>query len=172
VVAQAEPPAAPAESAAPAAPVLRAAPLARQSPDTASALASRGDAQADVSGALRDASPNALAKARPQAAAPSFSALERWTSFSLGTGNARRARSDVEGLPALLSAVARSATAADAALGAPVEARVALYRGNALVAVLEIAGDQVRWTPQPGGTAWVGTPPAQALDALRSALTR
>jgi hypothetical protein len=175
VVAQAEPPAAPAESAASAAPVLRAAPLARQSPDTASALASRGDAQADVSGALRDASPNAHAKAvRPQAAGPSFSALERWTSFSegAGAGNARRARSDVEGLPALLRAVARSATAADAALGAPVEARVALYRGNALVAVLEIAGDQVRWTPQPGGTAWVGTPPAQALDALRSALTR
>jgi hypothetical protein len=162
---------------APAAPVLRAAPLARQSPDTASALASRGDAQADVSGALRDASPNAHAKAvRPQAAGPSFSALERWTSFSegagAGAGDARRARRDVEGLPALLSAVARSATAADAALGAPVEARVALYRGNALVAVLEIAGDQVRWTPQPGGTAWVGTPPAQALDALRSALTR
>jgi hypothetical protein len=145
-------------------------------PDTASALASRGDAQADVSGALRDASPNALAKAvRPQAARPSFSALERWTSFSsvqVQAGDARRARRDVEGLPALLSAVARSATAADAALGAPVEARVALYRGNALVAVLEIAGDQVRWTPQPGGTAWVGTPPAQALDALRSALTR
>jgi hypothetical protein len=161
-----------AESAVPAAPVLRAAPLARRAPDTASALASRGDAQAGVSGALRDASPNALAKARPQAAAPSFSALERWTSFSLGTGNARRARSDVEGLPALLSAVARSASVADAALDAPVEARVALYRGNARVAVLEIAGDQVRWTPQPGGTAWVGTPPAQALDALRSALTR
>lgn len=166
-------PAAPAESAAPAAPVLRAAPLARQSPDAASALASRGDAQADVSGALRDASPNAFAKPiRSQATASSFSALERWTSFSVDAGTARRARIDVEGLPALLSAVAHSATAANAALDAPVEARVALYRGNARIAVLEIAGDQVRWTPQPGGTAWVGTPPAQALDALRSALAR
>lgn len=158
--------------AAPAAPALRAAPLARQSPDAA-ALASRGDAQADVSGALREASPSARAKAAPpQATAPSFSALERWTSFSSGAADARRVRSDVEGLPALLGAVARSATVADAALDAPVEARLALYRGNALVAVLEIAGNQIRWTPQPGGTAWVGTPPAQALDALRSALAR
>ena len=165
-------PAAPAPSASPAAPALRAAPPARQSPDAA-ALASRGDAQADVSGALREASPGARAKAAPsREAAPSFSALERWTSFSASAGDARRARSDVEGLPALLGAVARSATAADAALDAPVEARLAFYRGNVLVAVLEIAGNQVRWTPQPGGTAWVGTPPAQALDALRSALAR
>lgn len=158
--------------AAPAAPALRAAPLARQSPDAA-ALASRGDAQADVSAALREASPGARAKAAPsREAAPSFAALERWTFFSASAGDARRARSDVEGLPALLGAVARSATVADAALDAPVEARLALYRGNVLIAVLEIAGNQVRWTPQPGGTAWVGTPPAQALDALRSALAR
>lgn len=71
-----------------------------------------------------------------------------------------------------MNAVARSATATDAQLAAPVEARLELYRGSALLAVLEIAGDQVRWTPQPGGTAWVGTPPAQTLDALRALLTR
>ena len=72
-----------------------------------------------------------------------------------------------------MNTVARSATATDAQpLATPVEARLSLYQGNTLIAVLEIAGDQVRWTPQPGGTASVGTPPAQALAALRALLTR
>ncbi|SFP97593.1 Meckel syndrome type 1 protein [Variovorax sp. OK605] len=172
--------AAPAVPAAPVAPVpaaapppaIAAAPLARQSQD-ASALASQGgSANAQASGALRDSAPRAAKAAPLQAAVPSsFSALERWTSFSSGAG-ARRARGDVEGLAALVGTVARSATAPDASLDAPVEARLSLYRGDTLVAVLEIAGDQVRWTPQPGGTARVGTPPAQALDALRSLLAR
>ena len=106
-----------------------------------------------------------------QRAVSPFSALERWTSFSAGAG-ARRARGEVEGLAALVGTVARSAHTPDASLDAPVDARLSLYRGETLVAVLEIAGDQVRWTPQPGGGAWVGTPPAPALAALRSLLAR
>lgn len=156
-------------------PAIAAAPLSRPSPD-ASALASQGGANADAaSGALRDAAPRAAAKAAPsRVAVPPFAALERWTSLSFTRAGAemRRERGDIEGLPALVGTVARSATAPDASLDAPVEARLALYRGGALIAVLEIAGDQVRWTPQPDGAALVGTPPAQALDALRSVLTR
>lgn len=166
-------PAAPAASVAPP-PAIAAAPLSRPSPD-ASALASQGGANADASGALRDAAPRAAAKAAPsRVAVPPFAALERWTSLSFTRAGAeeRRERGDIEGLPALVGTVARSATAPDASLDAPVEARLAFYRGGALIAVLEIAGGQVRWTPQPGGTALVGAPPAQALDALRSVLTR
>lgn len=103
-----------------------------------------------------------------------FSALDRWTSFDItraGLG-VQHARGDIEGLAALVNTVARSATAADAQLAAPVEARLSLYQGGTLTAVLEIAGDQVRWTPQPGGAATVGTPPAQTLAALRALLTR
>lgn len=135
-------------------------------------------------GALQDTSPRAAKAAPPPPAAPApqavqpmqravspFSALERWTSFSAGAG-ARRARGEVEGLAALVGTVARSAHTPDASLDAPVDARLSLYRGETLVAVLEIAGDQVRWTPQPGGAAWVGTPPASALAALRSLLAR
>lgn len=86
----------------------------------------------------------------------------------------RQARGDTEGLAALVNAVARSATAPGAELAAPVEARLELYRDTTLLAVLEIAGDQVRWTPQAGvgGGASVGTPPASALAALRALLAR
>ena len=86
-----------------------------------------------------------------------------------------QARGDTEGLAALVNAVARSATAPGAELAAPVEARLELYRGATLLAVLEIAGDQVRWTPQAAGTgggATVGTPPASALAALWALLLR
>ena len=84
----------------------------------------------------------------------------------------QHARGDIDGLAALVNTVARSATTADMQLAAPVEARLSLYQGGTVIAVLEIAGDQVRWTPQPGGTATVGTPPAPALAALRALLTR
>jgi len=105
--------------------------------------------------------------------APSFAALDRWTAWSdSGETSPRHGRADIEAFPALLGAVARSATQPDAALAAPVEARIALYRGRTLVALLEIAGNQVRWSPQPGGAAFIGTPPAQALASLRAALER
>lgn len=107
---------------------------------------------------------------------PAFSALDRWTSLNLmraGQGT-RHARGETEGLAELVNAVARSATAPAAELAAPVEARLELYRGTTLLAVLEIAGDQVRWTPQAGtgGGASVGTPPASTLAALRALLAR
>jgi hypothetical protein len=163
-------------AAAPAAPA--AAPAHRELADSPPAVVAQGNADTAASGGLRQQAPSraiAAAKvARPSADTASFSALDRWTSFNFtraGLGG-RHARGDIEGLAALVNTVARSATAADAPLGAPVEARLELYRGGALLAVLEIAGDQVRWTPQPGGTALVGTPPAQTLDALRALLTR
>ena len=116
------------------------------------------------------------ARAAVQAApAPSsFTALERWTSVSgadAGSG-ARLLRGDREGLPALLSAAARSATVPGASLSAPVEQRVELYQGPTLIAVLEIAGDEVRWTPQPAGTAFTGTLPRTVRDALLALLQR
>jgi hypothetical protein len=152
------------------------APAAAAPPPAAAAPANQDNASAELSGGLSSTAPGAAAKAitRPRSAAASFSALERWTSFNSKHSGAsvRHDRGDIEGLPALVSTVARSATTPDEPLVAPVEARLELYRGNALLAVLEIAGGQVRWTSQPGGAALVGTPPAQALDALRSLLTR
>lgn len=151
-------------------------PIAAPAPAAAPPHYQGDNANADASGALRaPASRAAAPKAVARGEGPSaFTALDRWTSFSFtGSGaEVRHARGDIEGLPALVGTVARSATMPDDALAAPVEARLSLYRGSALVAVLEIAGGQVRWAPQPNGTALVGTPPAQALDALRALLTR
>ncbi|SDZ60338.1 hypothetical protein SAMN05518854_108186 [Variovorax sp. YR266] len=152
------------------------APAPAAPPPPAAAPANQDSASAELSGGLSSTAPGAAAKAmtRPRSAAASFSALERWTSFNFTRSGAsvRHERGDIEGLPALVSTVARSATSPDEPLAAPVEARLELHRGNAPVAVLEIAGGQVRWTSQPGGAALVGTPPAQALDALRSLLMR
>jgi hypothetical protein len=157
------------------APAPGAAPLHREPlQDSAPALAQQDNARAGASGAVRPSAPapSAAKAIAPRSAAP-FSVLDRWTSlgFTRNGESVRHERGDIEGLPALVGTVARSATAPDEPLAAPVEARLELYRGKSLVAVLEIAGNQVRWTPQPGGAAWIGTPPAQALDALRSLLS-
>ncbi|MNQ06670.1 hypothetical protein D3C85_194290 [compost metagenome] len=173
----------PAPAVAPAAP---AAPMQRESAETAPSLAAQGGASANVAGMQRRAAPvqaapapSAAAKAAPRAATEAvvsggFTALDRWTALDItraGT-TTRQARGDTEGLAALVNTVARAATVSGGELGAPVEARIELRRDGALLAVLEIAGDQVRWTPQPGGPASIGTPPAQALEALRTALSR
>ncbi|MDP9914004.1 hypothetical protein J2W27_006142 [Variovorax boronicumulans] len=172
----------PAPAVAPAAP----APMQRESAETAPSLAAQGGASANVAGMQRRAAPvqaapapSAAAKAAPRAATEAvasggFTALDRWTALDITRAGAttRQARGDTEGLAALVNTVARAATVSGGELGAPVEARIELRRDGALLAVLEIAGDQVRWTPQPGGPASIGTPPAQALDALRTALSR
>ena len=167
-------------AAAPPAPAP-APPMQRESADTTSSLAAQGGASANVAGMQRRAAP---APAAAKAAAPraateavttgGFTALDRWTALDItraGT-TTRQARGDTEGLAALVNTVARSATVSGGELSAPVEARIELRRDGALLAVLEIAGDQVRWTPQPGGSVFIGTPPAQALDALRTAVSR
>jgi hypothetical protein len=171
-----------AASVAPAAP-----PPTRESADSSasaglSAAQRSASANTEASGTLRQA-PAARAPAPAPAAAKAgpedtsaFSALDRWTSLNLmraGQG-VRQARGDKEGLAALVNAVARSATAPGAELAAPGDARLELYRGATLLAVLEFAGDQVRWTPQAGqgGGATVGTPPASTLAALRALLAR
>ncbi|PIF75034.1 hypothetical protein CLU95_2173 [Variovorax sp. 54] len=172
----------PAPAAAPAAP-----PMPRESADTAPSFAAQGGASANVAGMQRRAAPvqaapapaSAAAKSAPRAATEAitiggFTALDRWTALDItraGT-TTRQARGDTEGLAALVNTVARAATVSGVELNAPVEARLELRRDGALLAVLEIAGDQVRWTPQPGGPASIGTPPAQALDALRTAVSR
>jgi hypothetical protein len=178
----------PAAAMAPAAP-----PSVRESADSSASPAlsaaqrsASANSSTEASGALRQAPAarapapaSAAAKAKAKASADdasAFSALDQWTSLNLtraGQGSPQ-ARGDTEGLAALVNAVARSATAPGAELAAPVEARLELYRGATLLAVLEIAGDQVRWTPQAGtgGGASVGTPPASTLAALRALLVR
>ncbi|MDP9881020.1 chemotaxis protein histidine kinase CheA [Variovorax boronicumulans] len=161
----------PAPAAAPAAPAP--APMQRESADTAPLLAAQGGASANVAGMQRRAAPAPSAAAKAVATG-GFTALDRWTALDItraGT-TTRQMRGDTEGLAALVNTVARAATVSGGEWGAPVEARIELRRDGALLAVLEIAGDQVRWTPQPGGPAFLGTPPAQALDALRTALSR
>jgi len=175
----------PAPAVAPAAPAAPA-PMQRESAETAPSLAAQGGASANAAGMQRRAAPvqaapapSAAAKAAPRAATEAvvsggFTALDRWTALDITRAGAttRQARGDTEGLAALVNTVARAATVSGGDLGAPVEARIELRRDGALLAVLEIAGDQVRWTPQPGGPASIGTPPAQALEALRTALSR
>jgi len=128
---------------------------------------------------LRSApAPRAAVMAGKAAAGPAegaFSALDQWTSLNATRAgqSVRHARGDTEGLAALVNTLARSATAPGAELAAPIEARLEFYRGATLLAVLEIAGDQVRWTPQ--GTAAgasIGMPPAQALTELKALLAR
>ncbi|GER14418.1 hypothetical protein [Variovorax boronicumulans] len=163
----------PAPAVAPAAPAAPA-PMQRESADTASSLAAQGGASANVAGMQRRAAPAPASAAAKAVAAGGFTALDRWTALDItraGT-TTRQARGDTEGLAALVNTVARAATMSGGEWGAPVEARIELRRDGALLAVLEIAGDQVRWTPQPGGPAFLGTPPAQALEALRTALSR
>ncbi|PBI92177.1 hypothetical protein BKP43_21150 [Variovorax boronicumulans] len=167
----------PAPAVAPAAPAAPA-PMQRESADTAPSLAAQGGASANVAGMQRRAAPvqaaPAPASAAKAVATGGFTALDRWTTLDITRAGAttRQARGDTEGLAALVNTVARAATVSGGKLGAPVEARIELRRDGALLAVLEIAGDQVRWTPQPGGPAFIGTPPAQALEALRTALSR
>ena len=170
-------PPAPAPAAAAAAP-----PMQRESADPAPSFAAQGGTSANVAGMQRRAAPvqaAPAAKAAPRAATEAmarggFTALDRWTTLDItraGT-TTRQARGDTEGLAALVNSVARAATVSGGELVPPVEARIELRRDGALLAVLEIAGDQVRWTPQPGGSAALGTPPAQTLDALRTAVSR
>jgi hypothetical protein len=175
---------APATAAAPAAaPMAPAGPpplMQRESADSAPALSAQRSANAEPSAALRQApAPRAAAASKaasPQENTSPFSALDRWTSFSdMRAGQSvRHARGDIEGLAALVNTLARSATEPGADLAAPVETRLELYRGNTLLAVLEVAGGRVRWTPHAGTAdiASVGTPPASALAALRALLAR
>ena len=156
------------------------APAAGPAPEPAPAMIakpSESALQAEAPGVARQALVARKAAPAPAAApkpAPSFAALDRWTSLNwVASGQAvREARGDTEDLAALVNAVARSAVVPDAALAAPVEVRIELHAGAQLLAVLEIAGDQVRWAAPQGGTSFVGTPPPPALAALRAALRR
>lgn len=147
---------------------------ARRETQDSNASSAGGRPDAEASGALRQGAQRATSKIAKPSAGPSFAALDQWTSFDFARSGpaVRHTRGDIEGLAALVNTVARSAVSPDEPLTVPVDMRLTFHRGDALIAVLEVAGDQVRWTPQPGGTATVGTPSAQALAALRSLLTR
>ena len=73
-------------------------------------------------------------------------------------------------LASLIERVAASATA-DAALHEAPQWRLELSRDGQVLAVLEVAGDQVRWSG-PGSAARTGRPDAAALQALREELQR
>lgn len=183
-------PASPAAAIAPAPPPAAMAPAAPPATREAASGGAFGSSpalsapqrspDAEASGMLRSApAPRAAAAAKaaagPAEGAPAFSALDQWTSLNATSAgqSVRHARGDTEGLAALVNTLARSATAPGAELAAPLEARLELYRGATLLAVLEIAGDQVRWTPQGAAAgASVGTPPAQALAELKALLAR
>ncbi|KLN57478.1 hypothetical protein [Variovorax paradoxus] len=178
-IAPAPPPAAMAAAAPPAAREAASDSASGSSP--ALSAPQRSPSAEAASGVLRSApAPRAAvvagkAGANPAEGAAAFSALDQWISLNAtGPGQSvRHARGDTEGLAALVNTLARSATAPGAELAAPVEARLELYRGATLLAVLEIAGDQVRWTPQgPALGALVGTPPAQSLAELKALLAR
>lgn len=185
-------PAPPAAAIAPAPPPAAMAPAAPPTTREAASGGASGSSPAlsapqrspsaeAASGMLRSApAPRAAVMAGKAAAssaegAPAFSALDQWTSLNATSAgqSVRHARGDTEGLAALVNTLARSATAPGAELAAPIEARLELYRGATLLAVLEIAGDKVRWTPQgtAAGTS-IGTPPAQALAELKALLAR
>jgi hypothetical protein len=73
-------------------------------------------------------------------------------------------------LAGLIERVAAGATA-DAPLHEAPQWRLELGREGLLLAVLEVAGDQVRWSA-PGSAARTGRPDAAALQALREELQR
>ena len=163
------PPAAAPESApAPAptpAPVEPAPKPAASPPAAAESLARQRAApatapKAAASGARTDATPP-----------PDFASLGRWTELRIAnvSGAVRTVpRADAGELSLLLSSAAIMAVGAQPMRAVP-EWRVALERKGSVLAVLEVGRNQVRWTEGAAPPA-TGTPPIEAVEALRAAL--
>jgi len=136
--------------------------------DADSAFAKRG-AVAEGAGT---AAPAASAKARVDVGAPpTFNALSQWTRLRISRagGDSRSlARAEARDLSALVGSAALAGVGAQPLSGSP-DWRIALERNGEVLAVLELAGGQVRWRENgmPPGT---GAPGAGALAALREAL--
>ncbi|AMM25276.1 hypothetical protein [Variovorax sp. PAMC 28711] len=176
-----------AEAVAPSPPPPVAAPApAPLAPPTAGAqglLPDRAREQASVlPGALADnrAAPVPPAAARTPSASsertdamdpPTFAALSQWTRLTIAqSGGESRSvsRAEARELLPLLGSAAISAVEARR-LSGRAEWRLTLERNGKVLAVFEIASDQVRW--REGNTpSATGRPSAGALEALRHAL--
>jgi hypothetical protein len=129
-----------------------------------------------------EASRGAAAGARPAPSAtpgartdttppPDFASLGRWTELRIAnvSGDVRLVpRADAGELSLLLSSAAIMAVGAQPLRAIP-EWRVALERKGDVLAVLEVGRNQVRWTEGNAPPA-TGTPPIEAVEALRAAL--
>jgi len=159
------------------------APVAAMPPPTATAPPRQADAAVSMAqrtppalGAVAEgagtAAPAASAKARVDVGAPpTFNALSQWTRLRISRagGDSRSlARAEARDLSALVGSAALAGVGAQPLSGSP-DWRIALERNGEVLAVLELAGGQVRWRENgmPPGT---GAPGAGALAALREAL--
>ena len=163
---------APAPAAAPApaptpAPVEQAPKPAAAPPQAAESLARQRAAPAVVP-APKAAASGARTDATPP---PDFASLGRWTELRIAnvSGDVRMVpRADAGELSLLLSSAAIMAVGAQPMRAVP-EWRVALERKGNVLAVLEVGRSQVRWT-EGGAPPATGTPPIEAVEALRAAL--
>jgi hypothetical protein len=102
---------------------------------------------------------------------PTFSALSQWSRMTITRrGGESRSLQRAEGrdLNALLGSAAISAVGPQPLRGAP-EYRVTLERNGEVLAVFDVASNQVRWREGKSPAA-TGVPSAPALSALREAL--
>jgi Meckel syndrome type 1 protein len=147
--------------------------LARQREGAAVPL--EDSAQAPASGpgagvappAASPAVPAAQPSARFQAVPPTW---QQWSQLRVGPAGHALARVSTPRLAELIERVAASATTEEPLAEAP-QSRLELSQDGRLLAVLEIAGAQVRWTV-PGAPARTGRPDPAMLQALREELQR
>lgn len=102
-----------------------------------------------------------------------FSSLSRWTELRVANvnGSVRVVpRAEAGDLGLLMSSAAIMAVGGPPLRSLP-EWRVSLERRGQVLAVLEVARSDVRWT-EGGLPPATGRPPAEALDALRGALSQ
>lgn len=156
-------PAAPPAPAAVAPPVAQPAPV----PD-----ANRAGAGSNI----RQTAPSAAAPAAPAARSevaplPDFASLSRWTELRVANvnGDVRVVpRAEAGELGLLMSSAAIMAVGGPPLRSLP-EWRVSLERRGQVLAVLEMARNDVRWTEGALPPA-TGTPPPETMEALRGAL--
>lgn len=121
---------------------------------------------------LRQAAPAAAPAARSEAAPlPDFASLSRWTELRVANvnGDVRVVpRAEAGELGLLMSSAAIMAVGGPPLRSLP-EWRVSLERRGQVLAVLEMARNDVRWTEGALPPA-TGTPPPETMEALRGAL--
>ncbi|MDM0089519.1 MULTISPECIES: hypothetical protein [unclassified Variovorax] len=167
----------PVPPAPPAAPATAEAPSGRAAPQAA--ITERRTFAAPQDAAPAAAPPRAAAVApapaaiEPAAAAapPSFAALSQWTVLHITRpdGETRTLqRAEARELGALIGSAALAGVGARP-LRAKVDWRLTLDRNGEALAVLELAGGQVRWREE-GVAPGVGSPGAGAMKGLRAAL--
>lgn len=97
---------------------------------------------------------------------------QQWSQLGIGQGgtSVTLPRERVPQLAPLVERVVAGATADEPLVEAP-QWRLELSREGLRLGVLEVAGDQVRWTG-PGSAARTGRPDPAVLQALREELQR